>query len=232
MQLILKADLASLHGLETVHRIDTDKLSFGSPVESTSFTLSVGAGPMPAAAGVGGGNAMFILARAEFPRVQAKVDIPLHNDEERAVNAVRFDVRLYLTVRGNGLGFLPVVDSNLLDAFDFTIHVPNPADTDFVTTANLKDTLKAEIEANAGKVASLGPFLTPWLTGGRFQLVEEPATHRVPMVDDRAVDLEHDQQLVVRMGRAAAGVVPGQRQHPVPTSGHRRQRYRGALNER
>ena len=31
--------------------------------------------------------------------------------------------------------------------------------------------MKAEIEAKAGEVARFGPFLTPWLTGGPFQLV-------------------------------------------------------------
>ena len=170
VQLIVKADLASLQGIDPVHDIDTDELSFESPVESTSFTLSVGAGPMPPAARAGSGNAMFILARAEFPRVAAKVEIPLHNDEERTVSSVRFDLRLYLTVRGNGVGFFPVVDSNLLDAFDFTVHVPNPKETDGITTANLKAELKAGIESSAGKVARFGPFLTPWLTGGRFQL--------------------------------------------------------------
>ena len=63
-------------------------------------------------------------------------------------------------------------------------------------------------------------------------VVDESATDDVPLVDDRAVDLEHDQQPVCRMGGPEAGEVPGQRQHPVPTSGHRREPYRGTLNER
>jgi len=63
-------------------------------------------------------------------------------------------------------------------------------------------------------------------------VVEESATHDVPLVDDRAVDLEHDQQPVCRIDGAEAGEVPGQRQHPVPTSGHRRVPYPDAVNER
>jgi hypothetical protein len=63
-------------------------------------------------------------------------------------------------------------------------------------------------------------------------VVEELATDQVPLVDDRAVDLEHDQQPVCRIGGPEAGEVPGQRQHPVLTSGHRREPYRRTLNER
>ena len=55
-------------------------------------------------------------------------------------------------------------------------------------------------------------------------VVQESTTDDVPLVDDRAVDLEHHQQPVCRMGGSNVGVVPGQLQHPVPTSGHRRDR--------
>ncbi len=40
-------------------------------------------------------------------------------------------------------------------------------------------------------------------------VVEEPATDRVPLVDDGAVDLEYDQQSVCWIGGPEAGVVPG-----------------------
>ena len=39
-------------------------------------------------------------------------------------------------------------------------------------------------------------------------VVEEPATDDVPLVEDRAVDLEHDQQPVCRIGGPEAGDVP------------------------
>jgi hypothetical protein len=61
-------------------------------------------------------------------------------------------------------------------------------------------------------------------------VVEESPTDGVPLVDDRAVDLEHDQQSVCRKGGRKAGKVPGQRQHPVLTSGHRREPYPDAVN--
>ena len=62
-------------------------------------------------------------------------------------------------------------------------------------------------------------------------VVEESATDHMPVVDDGAVDLEYDQQSVCRVGGAYAGVVPGQRQHPVPIFAHRRTPYRSILNE-
>lgn len=55
-------------------------------------------------------------------------------------------------------------------------------------------------------------------------LVQEPTTNDVPLVDDPAVDLEHHQQPACRIGGSNVGVVPGQFRHPVPTSGHRRDR--------
>jgi hypothetical protein len=62
--------------------------------------------------------------------------------------------------------------------------------------------------------------------------VEESATDQVSLVDDRAVDLEHDQQPVCRVGRPEVGGVPGLA--PASSSDARpsREPYRAVLNER
>jgi phospholipase C len=134
--------------------IEFGDLSFGT-VESTPFTLSVGAGPMPPDAKAGSGNAMFIQARVQFPRVEAEIHVPVVPNPVVEKNAVRFDLRLYLTVEVNGLlGFFPVFDSNLLDGVD----------------PDVKSEISSKIGTKLGEVVPFGPFLTPWLTGGRFRL--------------------------------------------------------------
>ena len=40
-------------------------------------------------------------------------------------------------------------------------------------------------------------------------VVEKPAKDHVPVIDDQAVDLEHDQQPVGRIGGPGVGEVPG-----------------------
>jgi phospholipase C len=167
-----REDFRQLYGLPREGEvIETDvPLVQANNIHTTSVTLDVGAGPSPGADGL----APFFSVRVDCA-ADGLIELPLVSDVR--LPSFFVTVRLFLNRRGDGLEYVPVVESNLLDALA-DVDIPDPELTSPLHTVNAKDTAKTNIEEGIyglqfpphSGFSSFGDALLPWLVGERRQL--------------------------------------------------------------
>ena len=163
IELSFTEDFASLYDLGPTN-IDISPAAFVDEVAMTSLRLDVGAGPVP----VIGGDGVFFSVRAEFPKVKIKVDVPHFIDPNLVLPRFHITARFYLVAGNNSVGYIPEVESNLLDLLDFNVGIPNLDGS--IHTTNVKQFVKKKIERKLAESIKL-PNLAPWLVGGRRELL-------------------------------------------------------------
>ena len=167
-----RQDLLQLYNLPVDGEVIDTKvpLAKANNIHTTSITLDVGAGPSP----TGGGLAPYFSVRVDCA-ADGMIELPLLPDSR--LPAFYVVVRLFFSRRGEGLEYLPVVESNLLDAIA-DVGIPDPEFPNVFHEVNAKATAKKNIEAGIYGLqfppqrgfSSFGEALLPWLLGLRRQL--------------------------------------------------------------